>query len=174
MLPSRWNTPPATRAGRLAVFTPALLWYALICFFSSQTGDESSQLSNLVVENSIDWMGDWGAIFRVDWDALQLLSFLVRKCAHMGVFFVLTGLLLFALWRLGASPRARAGLSLGLCALLAGLDELHQTFVPGRDGKLPDVLIDLGGGMCFLLLWLLARHLRRRREEAGASPSDLP
>lgn len=174
MLPSRWNTPPATRAGRLAVFAPALLWYALICLFSSQTGDESSQLSNLVVENSIDWMGDWGAIFRVDWDALQLLSFLVRKCAHMGVFFVLTGLLLFALWRLGASPRARAGLSLGLCALLAGLDELHQTFVPGRDGKLPDVLIDLGGGMCFLLLWLLARHLRRRREEAGVSPSDLP
>lgn len=174
MLPSRWNTPPATRAGRLAVFAPALLWYALICFFSSQTGDESSQLSNLVVENSIDWMGDWGTIFRVDWDALQLLSFLVRKCAHMGVFFVLTGLLLFALWRLGASPRARAGLSLGLCALLAGLDELHQTFVPGRDGKLPDVLIDLGGGVCFLLLWLLARHLHRRREEAGASPSDLP
>lgn len=165
MLPSRWNTPPATRAGRLAVFAPALLWYALICFFSSQTGDESSQLSNLVVENSIDWMGDWGAIFRVDWDALQLLSFLVRKCAHMGVFFVLTGLLLFALWRLGASPRARAGLSLGLCALLAGLDEFHQTFVPGRDGKLPDVLIDLGGGVCFLLLWLLARHLRRRREQ---------
>lgn len=174
MLPSRWNTPPATRAGRLAVFAPALLWYALICFFSSQTGDESSQLSNLVVENSIDWMGDWGAIFRVDWDALQLLSFLVRKCAHMGVFFILTGLLLFALWRLGASPRARAGLSLGLCALLAGLDEFHQTFVPGRDGKLPDVLIDLGGGVCFLLLWLLARHLRRRREEAGASPSHLP
>lgn len=165
MLPSRWNTPPATRAGRLAVFAPALLWYALICFFSSQTGDESSQLSNLVVENSIDWMGDWGAIFRVDWDALQLLSFLVRKCAHMGVFFILTGLLLFALWRLGASPRARAWLSLGLCALLAGLDEFHQTFVPGRDGKLPDVLIDLGGGVCFLLLWLLARHLRRRREQ---------
>ena len=167
MLPSRWNTPPATRAGRLAVFAPALLWYALICFFSSQTGSESSELSNLVVENSIDWMGDWGAIFRVDWDALQLLSFLVRKAAHMGVFFVLTGLLLFALWRLGTSPRTQAGLSLGLCALLAGLDEFHQTFVPGRDGKLPDVLIDLGGGVCFPLLWLLLRHLRGRKARAG-------
>lgn len=172
MLPSRWNTPPATRAGRLAVFAPALLWYALICFFSSQTGAESSQLSGLVVESSIDWMGDWGAIFRVDWDALQLLSFLVRKCAHMGVFFVLTGLLLFALWRLGTSPRTQAGLSLGLCALLAGLDELHQTFVPGRDGKLPDVLIDLGGGVCFLLLWLLVRHLRRKKGRVGTSPLD--
>lgn len=168
MLPSRRNTPPASRAGRLAVFAPALLWYALICFFSSQTGSESSELSNLVVENSIDWMGDWGAIFRVDWDALQLLSFLVRKAAHMGVFFVLTGLLLFALWRLGTSPRAQAGLSLALCALLAGLDEFHQTFVPGRDGKLPDVLIDLAGGVCFLLLWLLLRHLRWRKARAGA------
>ena len=49
----------------------------------------------LVVEESIGWMGDWGAIFRVDWDALQFLSFLIRKAAHMGVFFILTGLLLF-------------------------------------------------------------------------------
>ena len=97
----------------------------------------------------------------------DLLSFLVRKAAHMGVFFVLTGLLLFALWRLGTSPRTQAGLSLGLCALLAGLDEFHQTFVPGRDGKLPDVLIDLGGGVCFLLLWLLLRHLRGRKARAG-------
>lgn len=166
MLPSRWNTPPATRAGKLAVFLPALLWYALICFFSSQTGSESSHLSGLVVKGSINWMGDWGAVFRVDWQALQLLSFLVRKAAHMGVFFVLTGLLLFALWRLGASPRTQAWLALGLCALLAGADELHQTFVPGRDGKLPDVLIDLGGGVCFLLLWLLLRLLRRSKARA--------
>lgn len=168
MLPSRWNTPPATRWGKVAVFLPALLWYALICFFSSQTGTESSQLSNLVVDSSIDWMGDWGAIFRVDWDALQLLSFLVRKCAHMGVFFILTGLLLFGLWRLGLSPRAQAGGALALCALLAGLDEFHQTFVPGRDGKLPDVLIDLSGGVCFLLLWLLVRQLRRKKARAKA------
>ncbi len=167
MLPSRWNTPPATRWGKVAVFLPALLWYALICFFSSQTGSESSQLSNLVVEESIGWMGDWGAIFRVDWDALQFLSFLIRKAAHMGVFFILTGLLLFALWRLGASPRTQAWLSLGLCAALAGLDEFHQTFVPGRDGKLPDVLIDLGGGLCFLLLWLVIRTLYRRKSRGS-------
>lgn len=167
MLPSRWNTPPATRAGRLCAFLPALLWYALICFLSSQTGAESSQLSGLVVEGSIDWMGDWGAIFRVDWDALQFLSFLIRKAAHMGAFFVLTGLLLFALWRLGTSPRTQAGLSLALCVLLAGLDELHQVFVPGRDGKLTDVLIDLGGGVCFILLWQLFRLLGRRKRRAG-------
>lgn len=167
MLPSRWNTPPATPAGKLAVFLPALLWYALICFFSSQTGSESGQLSALVVRGSIHWMGDWGAIFQVDWQALQLLSFLVRKAAHMSIFFVLTGLLIFALWRLGASPRTQARLALVLCALLAGVDELHQTFVPGRDGKLPDVLIDLGGGVCFLLLWKLIRLLRRSKAPVG-------
>jgi hypothetical protein len=39
------------------------------------------------------------------------------------------------------------GWSLFLTMLAAVLDEFHQTFVPGRGGKLSDVLIDVGGAM---------------------------
>ena len=53
--------------------------------------------------------------------------------------------------------------ALGLCTVLAALDEFHQRFVPGRDGKLADVLIDLGGAVCFLLLSLALSAIRRAK-----------
>ena len=52
-----------------------------------------------------------------------------------------------------------------LCAVLAALDEFHQLFVPGRDGKLSDVLIDTCGAVCFLLFSLALSALQRAKEE---------
>lgn len=138
---------------------PVLVWYGVIFLFSAQTGDASSQLSSGVIETA----------FRVDlatadWDLVLMLSFLVRKGAHMFVYFVLTGLLLFALGkRKGAVP-----LAVGLCALLAGLDEFHQYFVPGRSCKLTDVFIDLAGGLVFLLFLRLWRAVWAHRKAKAA------
>ena len=55
--------------------------------------------------------------------------------------------------------------AMGLCAVLAALDEFHQLFVPGRDGKLSDVLIDTCGAVCFLLFSLALSALQRAKEE---------
>ena len=140
-------------------FLPPAAWYGVIWFFSSQTGTESQEVSDGV-------LGLFGYDIQNSLMALSaLLSFLVRKAAHMGVFFVLTGLLVFALWRLVKNPALRGGAALCLCALLAGLDEFHQTFVPGRSGTPRDVLVDVLGGACFLLFWFLADKLRRGREK---------
>ncbi len=163
MSPSRFHRPPGTLWGRLLVFVPAAAWYAVICAFSAQTGAESGRLSGALVDQSIGWLGEWGEIFRWNWEAVQLLSFLIRKAAHMGVYFILAALVLYGLWRLGRTPPAMAGLTLCACAVLAALDELHQRFVPGREGKPTDVLIDLGGAACFLLLWWALRALLTRR-----------
>lgn len=171
---SKLKTPAHTRREKLLSFLPAAAWYAVICAFSAQTGEESGRLSGAVVKGSIGILGELGELFETDWDAFLLLTFLVRKAAHMSIYFVLTALLFYGLWRVGMCPRPRRlAVAAGLCALLAALDEFHQTFVPGRDGKLSDVLIDLGGGLCFLLFWLLISALRRSRaaakEESGAS-----
>ena len=47
------------------------------------------------------------------------------------------------------------GWSLFLVTLAAVLDEFHQTFVPGRGGRLSDVLIDVGGALfaAIILVW---------------------
>lgn len=141
--------------GRAARFLPAALWYGVIWFFSAQTGSESQDMSDGV-------LGLFGYdILNSPMALSALLSFLVRKAAHMGVFFVLAGLLYWALR--GVRPRLRAGLALGLCAGLAALDELHQLFVPGRSGRWQDVVIDSLGGLCLLGAVALVRAIQRRR-----------
>jgi hypothetical protein len=48
-----------------------------------------------------------------------------------------------------------------LVVLYAATDELHQRFVPGRTGRVADVLIDfLGAALSYPLLRLLPRRLR--------------
>lgn len=164
---SKWTAPAQTVREKALSFLPAAAWYAVICAFSSQTGEASGRLSGGLVNKSLGLLGELGELFETDWDAFLLLSFLVRKAAHMGIYFILTALLLYGLWRIGTAPRPAMASAVGLCALLAALDEFHQTFVPGRDGKLSDVLIDLSGGVCFLLFWWLASAIWRRRKAAA-------
>ena len=91
----------------------------------------------------------------------------VRKGAHVSEY----GLLCLLIWRarrLTVTPGAvgwswpTAGESLWLAVLYAATDELHQTFVPTREGCLRDVFIDSSGAVLGLfLLWLLGRCRRR-------------
>ena len=136
-------------------FVPAAAWYGVIWFFSSQTGTESQEVSDGLlrlfgydIQNSLMVIS-------------ALLSFLVRKAAHMGVFFVLTGLLCWALREVVS--RRQGCWALGLCAALAAVDECHQLFVPGRSGKWQDVCIDTLGGACFLFSLALVRWAKHRK-----------
>ena len=147
----------------LVRLVPAVGWYAVIWYLSSQTGDESQAVSDGVLEA----MGY--DIKNALMSTSAFLSFLVRKGAHMFAFFALTGLLAFALWRLVKRPAFRGALALALCGLLAGLDEFHQTFVPGRSGTLRDVGVDLLGGVCFLLLWALAGLVLAKKRKNSAN-----
>lgn len=164
---SKLKTPAETRRAKALSFLPAAAWYAVIFAFSAQTGEESGRLSGSVVKGSIGLLGELGELFETDWDAFLLLTFLVRKAAHMSIYFILAALLFYGLWRAGLRPRPGMAAAVGLCALLAALDEFHQTFVPGRDGKLSDVLIDLSGGVCFLLFWWLAAAIYRKKVASG-------
>ncbi len=77
---------------------------------------------------------------------LGTLDTVLRKLAHMGEF----GLLWFLWWRaLGyGSPVASVAIALGY----AVSDEVHQSFVEGRNGTPVDVAIDaLGVGIAGLI-----------------------
>lgn len=75
----------------------------------------------------------------------QLLTFLVRKGAHIFAYFVLGILTFNALWRVDLSKfkfNYPVGLSIIVCALYAVSDEFHQLFVSGRSGEIRDIVID--------------------------------
>ena len=67
------------------------------------------------------------------------IDLLVKKGAHFVAYFILAWLAHFAL---GRWDRA-----LLLTAVYAISDEYHQTFIPGRDGNVVDVVIDCLGGL---------------------------
>ena len=72
---------------------------------------------------------------------------IIRKCAHLTEYFILSLLLLRGI-RAGRHGMrlAWAVLAIVLVAGYASLDEFHQRFVPGRTPKVTDVLIDTTGG----------------------------
>ena len=76
----------------------------------------------------------------------------LRKIAHAAEFAVLGALLLRALgsWRL----------AFALGVLYAVSDEVHQSFVRGREGSPVDVAIDAVGVACGILLWHRAARVR--------------
>ena len=96
----------------------------------------------------------------------------VRKLAHVTEFALLTLALYHALrpstkndWHL------RSGLlSILGCALYAASDELHQLFVPGRNGSVSDWCIDMAGvilGISATYLW--ARWFPQNNKRSAAS-----
>lgn len=113
-----------------------LLWMVGIFMLSHQSASISSGQSGVFVEQlrhiapSVDQ---------------QLLTFLVRKGAHIFAYFVLGILTFNALWRVDLSKfkfNYPVGLSVIVCALYAVSDEFHQLFVSGRSGEVRDIIID--------------------------------
>jgi len=84
----------------------------------------------------------------------------IRKCAH----FTEYGILAFFAFRAAAGSsidrlrRSRFFAPALFVALIASIDEFHQSFVPSRTSSGWDVLLDISGGIFVVFTcWLLER-----------------
>jgi len=89
-------------------------------------------------------------------DAAPLPETLSRKAGHLVEYAVLAWLVLRALAVSGFARKEAVGAAFLFCAVFAASDEWHQTFVPGRYGKVRDVALDALGAA--LALSVLARR----------------
>ena len=136
-----------------------LLWMAVIFMLSHQSTSISSGQSGVFVEQlhyiapSVDQ---------------QLLTFLVRKGAHIFAYFVLGILTFNALWRVDLSKfkfNYPVGLSVIVCALYAVSDEFHQLFVSGRSGEIRDIMIDSCAAMIgVFIISIFVRILQKSKK----------
>lgn len=99
--------------------------------------------------------------------AFNFQVFIERKGAHVAEYFILTAFFLRAFqdrkWK--AEKLLLGGAVFSLAYALS--DEFHQLFVPGRTGKLTDVLIDLVGITGALAaFWLYGKRKPRGSKEA--------
>lgn len=86
----------------------------------------------------------------------QLLNYMVRKGAHVGVYAVLTFLWFRSLWTVRDRFLRCLVWSVALSVVYGALDEFHQSFVPSRLGIWTDVVWDGAGAVLMgLALWVM-------------------
>lgn len=142
---------------------------ALIFFFSTQQGPDSSAMSEgltLFVARLI--RPGFGELPHAEQLAfMERLGFVVRKCAHFSEFALL-GFNLTAWLRLRRpeAPRANAvPRAWGLATLYAATDEWHQMFVAERGPAVLDVGIDSAGALTgALVMLLILRFIEKHRQ----------
>jgi len=131
--------------GMLWLLAP-LGWTALIAYLGrSQWGGEQTASW---IEPILRGLLPFAAPYLV-----ELIHAIIRKGAHVFEYAVLA-----TLWR-----RAVGGswLALALSVITASLDELHQSFEPGRGANIYDVLLDSTAAAAALALAAVWRTRRR-------------
>lgn len=147
-------------------FIPAILCMILIFMFSAAPAENSSEMSDGLSYKIVDAVGQLPFFHWDDTEKAtkaEMIHIPLRKTAHFSEYAILAvlwaaplGLFLKKTWK-------RLGLAFIICVLYACTDELHQLFVPGRDGNIRDVLIDGAGAAVGILLWSIVYGRRAMR-----------
>ena len=98
---------------------------------------------------------------------ISSLQHLVRKSAHFTVYLALGVTSFSALCTYDLKRKTKAISALSLCVPYAVSDELHQLFVPGRAGRIGDVLLDSCGAVCGILLVMGVIALYKKKHNGG-------
>lgn len=127
----------------------ALIWMCMIFSFSAQESGESSEVSGAFSNQIVSAAGKFFHLNLDDEELRRLAAAIetpVRKAAHMTEYAVLSILIYICLekWKH----------AIAFAALYAASDELHQLFVPGRAGRLGDVMIDSAGAVLGVLIFM--------------------
>lgn len=153
-------------------FVPALLMMYVIFTFSSQTGTESSNLSNKVTESAlivVDHVLDKGWSEEDIQVRVEKYGFYVRKLAHMTEYCILAITISLPLYVYGLRGFPLLLLAGIICVGFAATDEYHQSMVANRGPSITDVGIDSIGALIGITLvrlfsWIaLGGDTRRRR-----------
>jgi len=100
-------------------------------------------------------------LFSMDWAHFDYWHFYIRKTGHV-IGYATLSFLLFRAWRatLPVMSSARwtlrwATIAILGTALVASLDEWHQSFIPSRTGAVSDVVLDTCAGIAAQVLVFL-------------------
>lgn len=134
-----------------------ILWMAVIYVYSAQPGDESGETSlgagMMFGRIFVPGFDDWTEERQIEY--AEKIDHPVRKAAHFTEYTILGIFVASAYLSDKKRGYKRFFVPWMVGSLYAASDELHQRFVPGRNGNLPDVILDSSGaafGVCIVLL----------------------
>ena len=108
-----------------------VLWMLFIFTMSNFKAEDSSNQSGFIVNILVN-------IFNIK--NVELVTTIIRKCAHILEYIILGILMLNALK--DYSVKNIVLTSILICIMYSCLDEIHQIFIEGRSGEILDVFID--------------------------------
>ena len=158
----------------------AVLWMAVIFAFSARNADDSTgdsyYIGRAFAKMCIPAYETWDEAGQQEF--IERIDHPVRKTAHATEYAVLGCLLILAISPVSLKRRKEASddngagkepnkaqalrkgltksilLAWGIATVYAATDEFHQTFVPGRAGRVSDVALDSAGAAIGILLTL--------------------
>jgi VanZ family protein len=130
----------------------------MVFIYSASTDALSSHRTSRIIGPLLRWLYPG-----VTDETIYRVQYAVRKTGHLTEYAILACLL----WRARRQPARgdtrpwnwrEAGFALGVAALYAISDEVHQAFVPSREPRTADVLLDTAGAAAGLFaLWQFGR-----------------
>jgi VanZ family protein len=131
----------------------------LIFCLSNQPADESSNLSDSLIMRIFKAVG------------IKIPVKVVRKAAHAIEFGSLA--FLFSSFFTALKKENWHLISLALTFFYACTDEVHQIFIPGRAGRISDVLIDTTGALfgiaVYFIIVKILEQVRRKKDVSNTS-----
>ncbi|MCX6966663.1 MAG: VanZ family protein [Verrucomicrobia bacterium] len=140
---------------------PVVFWMFVI--FSASADSGSVVHSSRILEPLLRFFFP-----NITFAQLEMVKLLARKAAHVSEFALLALLFLRALSYERGDARKWISSAWVLATAYAASDELHQLFVPGRDGKILDVVLDSMGAA--FGLWVCSLVLRFRANSSAPKP----
>ena len=136
-------------------FLPALFMMYVIYYLSGQDGATSAGLSlkvSIKVVELASRIFDHQLSTEEIMQYADLIHFLIRKCAHVTLYFLLAVSVSFPLYVYGLRGIPLMLVAGGFCIAFACGDEYHQSLVEGRGPSKQDVMIDSIGVLAGVIL----------------------
>lgn len=134
----------------------------MVLIFSGSTNLLSSSHTSRFIGPFLRWLKPG-----ISEEALARVQTVIRKGGHLTEYAILGALL----WRACRKPVRNdprgwnwnhAGAALIIAAVYSASDEIHQAFVPSREARVTDSLIDtLGASIGLFLIWRWGRWRKR-------------
>ena len=145
----------------LKAWIAAILWLILIAIES--TAILSAHNTSRILYPILHFL------FGMDWIRFEHWHFYIRKTGHVIGYGILS-ILLFRAWRATLPVMSSvhwtlrwATIAILGTALVASLDEWHQSFIPSRTGAVSDVVLDTCAGIAAqILVFLWLKKLAKR------------
>jgi VanZ family protein len=134
----------------------SLVDMAVIFWMSSQSGEQSGQLSSGLAEKLLSIFSGSGEI---NPQTVANIEQIIRMLGHFTEFFLLGLFVILFINTYKISKKKIYLFALVFCLIYSISDEIHQIFVPGRAFEIADMAINIAGSAAGILLFALINKM---------------